>query len=87
MASSARNRWWGCPARSWAAAAVALIKAEAQRSVLGVVLRVLGQQRGRSSMRRRASPIDQCLRPRRARECGTLPLDAVQFFFLLRRGL
>ena len=50
MASSARNRWWGCPARPWVARRVALMKGrEAQRSVLGVVLRVLGQQRGRSS--------------------------------------
>ena len=47
----------GLPRSSRVAAAVALI--EAQRSVLGVVLRVLGQQRGASSMRRRASPIDQ----------------------------
>ena len=47
-----------------------------QCSVLGVVLRVLGQQRGRSSNRRRASPIDRWL-PRRARECGTLPLPTV----------
>ena len=48
--------------------------------VLGVVLRVLGQQRGRSSNRRRASPIDQCLRSS-ARECGTLPLAFVLFSF------
>ena len=51
-----------------------------QCSVLGVVLRVLGQQRGRSSNRRRASPIDQCLRSS-ARECGTLPLAFVLFSF------
>ena len=55
-----------------------------QCSVLGVVLRVLGQQRGRSWIRRRASPIDRWL-PRRARECGTLPLCLLlfQFFFSL----
>ena len=36
----------GLPRSSRVAAAVALMEAEAQRSVLGVVLRVLGQQRG-----------------------------------------
>ena len=70
----------GLPRASRVAAAVALIEAEAQCSVLGVVLRVLGQQRGRSSNRRRASPIDQCLRSS-ARECGTLPLAFVLFSF------
>ena len=42
-----------------------------------------GSSGGRSSNRRRASPIDQCLRPRRARECGTLPSMLFSFFFTL----
>ena len=39
-----------------------------------------GSSGGRSSNRRRASPIDQCLRSS-ARECGTLPLAFVLFSF------
>ena len=80
MASSARVVV-GLPRSSRVAAAVALIEAEAQCSVLGVVLRVLGQQRGRSSNRRRASPIDQCLRSSARASVARCPSMLFSFFF------
>jgi hypothetical protein len=80
MASSARNQGSDATGGGGAAPRVLCCRGGGadsrgtQCSVLGVVLRLLGQQRGRSSNRRRASPIDQCLRSSaRERECGTLP--------------
>ena len=71
----------GLPRSSRVAAAVALIEAEAHSARCWEWCSgCWGQQRGRSSNRRRASPIDQCLRSS-ARECGTLPLAFVLFSF------